>query len=328
MGFLSRGVALKEQLNLMSFPEVKICRVIKEASIKIFLVLYNSRSPFRKITNRSLRKEPKFLNFITISESGAEESTLTPLVDIENFSGSASTALFIKLDLSGVFQKDFSESVAPSKDLISFSGRLSIIREWLTIKNLMNGQGQDDFNKPFEAERKGLMGGANTNTKLISVDFDKNMDPVFSFLTEATEKYPKDHLFKEVDPVTFELVNNPSKTYTLQLKVVDFQKWLDTYPDKTIITKKDILDILDVSFVQLWNSSPSLQYQGRNYFLTQMDAAIYPTDIKPKIWDKKVGDMAFTDKHLTALLRSGSIEFFSQQMASMLTKKCKEEGLI
>jgi len=130
----------------------------------------------------------------------------------------------------------------------------------------------------------------------------------------------------EVDPETFNLTKNRSKTYEIQIKVLDFLDWLDVFSEQKV-TESDMKEILDTADIQVFSTSPSFHYQGFNYWLSQLDGSIYPTTIKPQRWDKIHGDGdAFVDKHLYGLMRQ--IKFFRNQMASMITKKLKDRGLI
>ncbi|MEI6297230.1 MAG: hypothetical protein WCO84_06375, partial [bacterium] len=160
-------------------------------------------------------------------------------------------------------------------------------------------------------------------------EFDKNGDPVFSFLTGITNKYKDGQLPSEVDPSKLNIQVNPYKTYTLQIKILQFKEYLNTHPNKKEITRNDISEILDTCFIQIWSSSPSYHWQGYNYNNSVMDSAIYPTSIGltsgPKGWKDRTTDMGFTDKHLTQLFMS--IDFFKPQMAVSLMSACRQEGL-
>ena len=61
--------------------------------------------------------------------------------------------------------------------------------------------------------------------------------------------------------------------------------------------------------------------------LITLDAAIFPTKIAPKKWDKIHGDGdAFLDKHTAGLINQ--MGFFLNPMASMLTKRLRDKGLL
>jgi hypothetical protein len=63
-----------------------------------------------------------------------------------------------------------------------------------------------------------------------------------------------------------------------------------------------------------------------NYNLSQVDSAIYPTDIAPKQWDAIHGQTYFLDKHLYGL--SMYIDFFLPQMTMKLNSALKKQGLL
>ena len=161
----------------------------------------------------------------------------------------------------------------------------------------------------------------------------------FQFLAEATElngkkpdpnndlnsKYSSYTGGKgEVNPKTFKISKNSGKVYELQIKILNFWEWLDVFEGEEI-TSKELKDILKVSDVQVFSTSPSFHWTSPNYFLSQLDGSIYPTDIAPKVWDKIRGE-SFLDKHLAQLF--SSIDFFIPQMAQKLNSKLRSRNLI
>jgi hypothetical protein len=72
----------------------------------------------------------------------------------------------------------------------------------------------------YSTERRAIMGQAPRTTKLIQSKVDYQNDWVdFFFLTEATEKYGKDHEYTDTQPEhQFALERNPSALYELQLR--------------------------------------------------------------------------------------------------------------
>lgn len=82
------------------------------------------------------------------------------------------------------------------------------------------------------------------------------------------------------------------------------------------ITAEDIATLMDVCDVKLWSDSPAFHYQGTNYQLSQMDASLYPTNIRPKHWNAKHKDDNYIDKHLGGLV--DSVPSFYGQMAQRL----------
>jgi hypothetical protein len=113
------------------------------------------------------------------------------------------------------------------------------------------------------------------------------------------------------------------------LQFDDFFTWmLDTLPDGQALTLKDMKDAIRVCPVKFWSNSPALHWQGTNYQLSQLDAAIYPTDIAPHFWNqpKYHGDNNLLDKHLMALLRY--LSFFLNNMTAMANKNLQKAGII
>lgn len=73
----------------------------------------------------------------------------------------------------------------------------------------------------------------------------------------------------------------------------------------------------------------AFHWQGSNYWLSQLDGSIYPTDIEPKVWNAPNlhGDgQNFLCKHLYGIIRQ--ISFFGNQMASMADKELRKLGKI
>ena len=93
---------------------------------------------------------------------------------------------------------------------------------------------------------------------------------------------------------------------------------------KNAITKEDIAVILEVCDLTIWCNDPSFHWQGMNYNLSQMGAALFPTNIKPKKWDAVHGDNMQT-KHLSGLLED--IDHFYGQMAQKLTDVLRKKGI-
>ncbi len=257
----------------------------------------------------------------------------TPWVDLDNFRGNILTKIFFVTDLAGFYGKvaNYSESVSEKKYIV-FHGKYSLLQEFVTLPALMDKQADltSDLTNNFKTIRKDIQKTANINTKLITTELE-GTNVIFKFLTEATEMYPKDHVFKEVDPETKDFKNNPSKTYEIWLKLLDVvgeKGWLGAFDlEKETLSQDDIKDILKVSNVQLWNSSPSWHWQGFNWWNSQIDSSVFPTNIQPKFWHTKHGDgVAFFDKHVSQLV--DQLPFFMPQMASSLTNLLRQKGFI
>ncbi|HNQ21398.1 MAG TPA: hypothetical protein PKI46_10090, partial [Bacteroidales bacterium] len=257
-----------------------------------------------------------------------------PLIKLRSYNGSIHNAIIFTVDLAGAYlinNKQF-ESIEKKENYPTIQCKGSLL-EYLTYPAYKKNAGLSDFTSKWKKDRKKVMGkDENKIAKLIQCDINEEKDYVdFFWLTESTEdKKNQDSIYnkpkKEVDPNTFELKNNPSKTYTFQLRILDFFKWLDTYPNKKEITAKDIKDILYVSNIQIWDSNPSFQFQGFNYINTLFDASIYPETRPPKVWNKYHNDNSFLGKHGQGIMNH--MNLYKNNMASMLTKQLKDKGYL
>lgn len=263
----------------------------------------------------------------------------TPPMDIEDYNGAIRGALIIAVDLAGhrfmdddaftkVFESNEDSTTSPRVSSL-FHGTLS---EALTIADLADPEAMSGLTRKFRKERTRIMKGENITAKLVDVFVEEGKGTViFAFLTEATDKYGPDYEYQEVDPENLTLRRNTAKVYEITIEVEDFFEWLDTNPDKNEITRDDIKDILEVSNVKVFSTSPSLHFQGMNFNLSQMDASRYPTSIPPNEWGPRHGGIGnyFVDKHMYGLIRQiANRGFFMQQMASSVTKKLKDRGLL
>lgn len=332
---MTTGTELKSTLGLDNIKTVYITRLILGTAQKICVVFYDSRRP---ITHKNRIKEIPFTsmsyNGRDLSKGEFEVPTMTPVISIEDWNGIIQNYIFTVVDVSYskfLSKKNFTklpESVQKyfnEKSGFTYIGKEAL--KELTIADLRDKGNIAPSTMDFRKERNKLMGNEARNAKLIDLVIDQAGKSVtFQFLTETTPKYPSDYKYKQVDPKKLSLKNNPSKTYELQIKVLDFFEWLNVFEGETITTK-EIKEIFEVSDIQVFSTSPSYQYQGYNYEASQLDASIYPTNIPSKVWMPKIfnGDYV-VDKHLYGLLQS--FKFFEQQMASMLNKKLKDRGLI
>jgi len=92
------------------------------------------------------------------------------------------------------------------------------------------------------------------------------------------------------------------------------------------LTKRDIMDLVEVCDVKIWSDDPSTTFQGHNYYLTQIDGALYPNNVKPQRWDKYHHDDNFMGKHTASVLQS--LPSFYQQMANKLNDLLRKKNLI
>lgn len=326
------GVYIQRKLGLSHLKYVYIARVLLTA-YRVHLIFYDSRRPNVPITTaRALRGEYTSMLF---SYPFEEKPTVLPLIPLKDFNGALHPAMFFAIDLSGEYGKPENkvnlrreESIQKDKEPRPvFFGSLS---EFVTFSDLNSPSNISSLTQRTRNERNRELGTENRMAKLVDVNIDTVEDHVtFIFKTKATTPiYPDDYQFGRVDPNTLEIERNSDKQYELYFRILNFFEWLKgTKPDTKEITQQDVKDVININNVQVFSTSPSYQYQGFNFWMSQLDGSIYPTDIKPQRWDKIHGDgEAFLDKHLYGLVRQ--IGFFSNPMASMLTKRLKDRELI
>lgn len=342
---MTSGEYLIQKLGLKELPNARIARVI-DGAYRVFLIYVDSSSPQTIITKNRLKMfMPKVGVYkFPFVDRGSDEidrtTALTPLLDLKLFNGNLAPGDFILIDLAGRYER---------QSRFIWEGRISEFKkefsEEVFLKDFKNF-GMSALTTGFRNDRN-LAGQQEVKTaKLVQVDLNPQGSVTFSWLTEPTElaspvtrgrkippnrvKYPGGkHAPKEVDPThDFKIIDNPSRTYTLQIELVDFMKWLDTYPHKDEIVSSDMKDIFDVSAIKLWNSSPSWHWQGMNAIMTKLDGAIYPTDKMPKVWNQpdRHGEIYFLDKHTYGLL--ANISFWYGPMSQMLTKKLRDNGIL
>jgi hypothetical protein len=180
----------------------------------------------------------------------------------------------------------------------------------------------------FRTQRRQMLGQEIAHVRLMTVQFDQQDDWVeFQFRSISTPNTPTKK--KSNQDADFVLQPNPPKVYTLLIRLNKFFTWmLDTLPDGQALTLKDMKDAIRVCPVQFWSNSPAFHWQGHNYVLSQLDAAIYPTTIAPQHWNQPQyhGEDAMLDKHLAALIRN--ISFFMNNMTAMLNKNLHSAGII
>jgi len=185
------------------------------------------------------------------------------------------------------------------------------------------------FTQRHRRIRKSYLTGNQTKyTRLMNCLINQKEDWVlFEFLSIAT---PNTIQKKEADPfANFSLKYDPSKLYELKIRLDGFFTWLlGTLPDGKAVSKKDLLDSMDVCSIKVWSSSPAFHWQGHNYNMSQLGASLYPTNIAPKHWNQPHlhGQDAFLDKHLANLFMN--IGFYSQQMAQSLNRQLKANKII
>jgi len=353
---MTTGEIVKKKLGLEKFNDVKVARVIGSGALKVLFVFFDSHNRGYPITQSRVRKARRVVSIFKggevtkDSEEALKYLPMTPLLDITNYGGDlGGSTLIIPVDLSGdryIDNAAFTTKIREQRlhltkcvNMLNFYEKEGeVFFEGITIKDLMKNQGLSDFTKYYAKERGKVMGNENNTSKLLDITLNKKEGWVqFDFLSEATEKYGSKHKYKEVDPLkNFSLIPNPSKTYTFMIRIEKFFDWLETYGEnlKGKITGEDLKDILDISEIKIFNSSPAMHWQGMNYNLSQLDAALYPTNIAPTVWNR------YKNKHTGATHAGNQILdkesqriinqffFYRNIMASMLTKKLKQEEII
>lgn len=297
---MTSGEKLKLNLGLSNVKS-RISRVIN-LPFKTYYIWYDTARPGSSLHWSKIMGTQKVS---TLKTGDGKELLFTPLVDIEDFNGSITNSYFILVDIAGkrLINPDLLESV--------------------TLDDLKNSM--SDLTLKFRKDRNKTTGTENRVSKLIQVDY-RNGNLMFRWLTEPTENEadPNRDIYN-IDKIG-NLSIDKSKTYELDIEILDFSQWLDTYPEGYVITSKDIKDILDVAFVKVWSSSPSFWWQGMAFRLTQLDGSIYPCKIPDKFWGKLHGKESLVDKHLGGLINQ--ISFWANPMASMATKFLKSKGLL
>ena len=205
----------------------------------------------------------------------------------------------------------------------------------------------------FSAERRGIMGDSPKNTKLISSKYDKDKDYItFYFLTSATEKYEPNHQYKTVNPsLSFSLQKDPSATYQIWLRFFRVSQLFNLSKSRqqkkayhpqsnnkvqgsaNKVSIEEVKAWMWSTSFQLWCDDPSYHWTGRNYFMSQLDASVFPTDIapthrhigpngKPVLGWLDLRGESLLSKHLLDLFTH--IKFFINQMAGSLLKQIRQ----
>ena len=349
---MTTGKIIRKNLGLEKVKNARISRAIG-SSTKILFIFYDSYRKTMPVTIYRIRRFPWVATMWVGTElkRGKSHATFTPPMDLDSYNGTLTNAMVIPVNLAGdrfiradQFSKKF-ESVDADIPKIEDNGLFigkELFKEFVTIADLKDKGNMSDFTATWRADRNRVMGNEAKTAKLVDCFIDEaDRSATFAFLTESTElgkKAPNDDIgsiYKyyggpkgEIDPENnFKVDRNSSKLYELQLKVLDFTAWLDVFEGEKI-GKKEMKEILEVSNVQLFSTSPSFHWQGANVNLTKMDGSIHGTSIPNPVWGPRHGDPSgyFIDKHLYGLLQS--MPFFLNQMAQMLMRKLKQRGLI
>jgi hypothetical protein len=329
------GIQLKKDLGLENLPKIYYARVIGLFAYKVYFVFFDSKRPLINITSYEAHRK-EFAPVIPF-KSGNRRLSLTNILRIEDFAGTIENSVFIRIDLSGRFQqtRGLEESTVRKEKIINCELNARVKTHLLGV--ICEDMHVEDFNVPdavsamtqkFRTQRKQLVGRENIAVKLVGFQFDQKQDWIqFIFRSTSTPNTPTK---QDANPqANFKLQPNPNKVYTLLLQFDDFFTWmLDTLPDGQALTLKDMKDAIRVCPVKFWSNSPAFHWQGHNYVLSQLDAAIYPTNIAPHFWNQPQyhGEDAMMDKHLAALLRY--LSFFLNNMTAMANKSLQKAGII
>ena len=344
---MTEGAKLKKRIGLEDYKTVYTARLILPHTQMVLMVFYNS---LRKdgFFSKRLATQPPFTGMTysgrDLAQDDFEKPTMTPLLDIESWNGDMKNYIITMVDVAYSFRlnkRDFSRLPESKKQEILYSlflekGKL----QELSIADLRDKSNVSDFTMTWRKDKNRQMGAENKTAKLIDVILDQSDNSVtFQFLTEATElkKEPSKtisspykyyaHDKSEVEHGEKTKKSNPSKTYEMQMKFLNFFDWLKVYDGEEInrSTMKELLEVLDV---QLSSTSPSFLFQGTQYWLHQLGGSIYPEDRAPQRWNASHlhGSGNFLSKDLYGLLQQ--MPFFENQMAGMLNKKLKDRNLI
>lgn len=322
---MTSGQDLKRQLGFPDWQEVSFTRLLG-FYVPVILILYDSRRPRIPITSFDLKRAQ---SIGILRYPFDKQISMTPVISLDIFNGPLKIYTIFCIDISGRFGD---KAIQPKKES---AGNEVHFNEWLTFQNLNSPDAISNLTKGYRDLRNKLVKPENFTAKLTDCRYDKEHDWVtFEFVTTATvPQYPKNHDFMKTDSSKdFELVKNPAKQYAVSIRILDFMKWLkDTRPDRLAdepITWKEIKDVLDVAYIQTHCTCPADWWQGLTYNRTQLDGAIYPCDIKPKVWNAKNlhNEEGFLCKHTYGIIRY--IAFFENQMTSKLNKTLKMAGMI
>lgn len=355
---MTTGEKLKKQFNLDSIQQVYIS-FIYGSSPAVYLILWDSMRPNMPITKQYLQR---YSNVVFYKQG--KELGISPPMNIERTNFNTNTGIFVTYDIAMSGRttresKDNSSRMSKNKlsidiDTLShlkiessleklFVGNLNKIKE-LTLKDLKDsGQsGISDRTYLWFQDRNKNGFQASKAIKLIDSSISEGDNSfTFYFLAESTEgeikvKDLKDSPYDynepkgEVEPSNFDIKNNPSKTYEIQIKFTDLKEFIDylnTKPEGTKVTKKDIDYLIGNMDVQYFSNSPSYHWQGYNNISSELGLSIYPTSITSKQWmPKTFNGEYYLDKHLFSFVQS--YQFYSQQMAMMIGKKLKDRNLI
>ena len=198
-----------------------------------------------------------------------------------------------------------------------------ILKEDLTLKDLKGHMGTSDFTKDWINLRRKIVGPGNKSSKIKGVKVNRKQDYI-TFVFKSVPTYDTKSV-QSVNPDTLQMDGNV-RQYTQEIRILDFFKLASTKPGyvEKNLSIAEIKEILKVANVQVWCNDPSFHFQGMDYYLTQLDGAIHPNNIVPKVWNKfqdTGNSLGLVCKHLSSIL--SQIEFFVPIMSGMINKVLK-----
>ena len=319
---MTTGTKLKKDLGLEELKYVSFVRIINSPH-RIIVIFYDSRRPTAPLTTSQVLRYSN--QFSTRTDPFDKSGPLTPLLPIEYFNGVLHTAIVLTFDISGRFGKKNNQ----------VNEGVHHYYEWLTLQDLAASDATSAFTKRTRQQRNDAVKAENRTAKIKECILDDDGSVTFKFKTTATTPiYPKDNVFMRANPNNnFALEVNNEKVYNIDIKILDFMKWLkETRPDYEETKKiswREVKDVLEVAYIQVYSDMPSFHFQGSNFWLSQLDGSLYPTDIEPKVWNASHlhGDSGnFLSKDLAGLIKG--FKFWYNPMASMIQKRMKDKGLL
>lgn len=191
--------------------------------------------------------------------------------------------------------------------------------EFVTVRDLQDKAAISNKTAGHLADREIVAGKAKDNIYLDSVLVEED-SITFKFGSFATtEAYDEDHEYKKVGK-RHKLEQNPDQEYSIYLKFLNTQTWAKNMKGRRRVEPSNIESLLNNAYVQIWSTSPAWHYQGHNYWSSQLDASIFPTNKKPERWDKFHNETQL-DKHTAHLL--ANLSDFHKDMAKAVAKELR-----
>ena len=198
-----------------------------------------------------------------------------------------------------------------------------LMNEDLHLSDFKHHQATSDFTKDWIEVRRKIKGPANKSAKIHSMRVNRSKDYII-FVFKSKPTY--DSKAQSVD-VKSMIMNGNVNAYTQEIKVEGIFSLLKTKPEYNVqkLTIDEIREALNVCAIRVSCNCPAETFQGLSYYLTQIDGAIYPNNVKPKRWNKyhdKDSDTGFVCKHLSLI--TNQIEFFLTNFTSMINSYLKK----